>query len=204
MSEIINFVEDNDINEILYEFLQLYRKKSNYLSEKIEINYNRKKIILNREISEYIRINTQKKKNATTKIDNFNKKLNKMCEFYNINILNYSEKAKFITHMIETNIYNVKFNIEDHTKLYYNDRDKTHNVLCCNAPTPPISPPIVSNQHVDNITPIPFIQPSYYQSQYGTINNNIYYCNGVYYKIDNNQMFFNLNDGLYYHVLNQI
>ena len=175
------YTHDDNINEIINEFMNIYIKIHKKFSDYEDYEERRKKITIKREISEYVRINTNNKK-SVTKINNFKKKINDFYVYYNIKTLNYSGKAEFIYRMLHNN---------DFTTIY----DIKHNDILLNT----------SNNSITNNNTI---NNNYETSELMQINNgynehsqHIYFINGLYYKEINEQLLYDYINNIYYKML---
>ena len=178
------YTHNENINEIINEFMNIFIKTREKFSNYEDYEERRKKITIKREISEYVRINTNNKK-SVTKINNFKKKINDFYEYYNIKMLNYSGKAEFIYRMLHNNdfttIYDVKYNdilLNTNNNIINNSNDN-NNIVNNN---------IINNSNDNN-------------NIVNYNNGELYFINGMYYINYNNQLIFDPINGLYYKLL---
>lgn len=200
------YTHNENINEIINEFMNIFIKTREKFSNYEDYEERRKKITIKREISEYVRINTNNKK-SVTKINNFKKKINDFYVYYNINMLNYSGKAEFIYRMLHNNdfttIYDVKYNdilLNNNDNIINNNNSNdngniaNNNIINNNSNDNNI---IINNDNNDNTVN----QQIYYTN---TNNNSLYLINGCYYKEYNNQMLYDYYNNIYYKLLIQV
>lgn len=185
------YTHNENINEIINVFMNIFIKTREKISKYEHYDEKKKKITIKREISEYIRINTNNKKNVT-KIDNLKKKINDFYVYYNINMLNDSGKADFIYRMLHNNDFTTIYDIK------YNDI-LLNNIISNNNSNDNIA---INNNVVnyDN-SKLYFINGIYYNNVVNYDNSELYFINGMYYKNYNNQLLYDPINGLYYKLL---
>ena len=169
------YTHNENINEIINEFMNIFIKKHKNFSNYEDYEERRKKITIKREISNYVRININNKK-SVTKINNFKKKINDFYVYYNINMLNDSDKAEFIYRMLHNNDFTTIYDVKYHDILLNRNNNIINNSNDNNN--------IVNNYNVVNYD-----------------NGELYFINGMYYKNYNNQLIFDPINGMYYKLL---
>jgi RNA recognition motif-containing protein len=205
------YTHDDNINEIINEFMNIYIKIHKKFSDYEDYEERRKKITIKREISEYVRINTNNKK-SVTKINNFKKKINDFYVYYNIKTLNYSGKAEFIYRMLHNNDFTTIYDIK-HNDILLNTSNNSitnNNTINNNYETSELMQinDILLNTSNNSITNNNTINNNYETSELMQINNgynehsqHIYFINGLYYKEINEQLLYDYINNIYYKML---
>ena len=202
------YTHNENINEIINVFMNIFIKTREKISKYEHYDEKKKKITIKREISEYIRINTNNKK-LENKINNLKKKTNDFYVYYNINMLNDSGKADFIYRMLHNNdfttIYDIKYNdiLLNNIISNNNSNDNIANNNIINNNNSNNNDNIAINNNVVNYdnSKLYFMNGMYYNNVVNYDNSELYFINGMYYKNYNNQLLYDPINGLYYKLL---